>query len=461
MTSVKKANRFTVFLFLLCASLLVLAARPAEARYASIVVDADTGEVLHSVNPNQQNYPASLTKMMTLYLTFDALKTKKVRLSDRVVFSDEAEGQAPSKLGLRSGQSITVEQAILALVTKSANDVAVALAEHISGDEEDFSRLMTAKARWLGMSRTVFRNASGLPDPEQVSTARDMATLGRALVHNFPEYYHYFKVRHFTFNGQTISTHNRLMLTYKGADGMKTGYIRASGFNLVSSAQRGGKRLIGVVFGGNTASQRDRHMAQLLDKGFAAHGKGSVRQAKVKIEDLENQTDEATADQDDDVQMAAAPAKNVKSANGKTKTASASASAAATPVKSVTMPASQGGKSRVARNATSASASEEGDREPSWGIQVGAYGRYGTAYQAANEAQKQIAQLFPLARVTVLSHRANGQMIYRARLVGATESQARAACKKMANSPKSAPCQIVAPEGTVSSGSPGSSRNAG
>jgi D-alanyl-D-alanine carboxypeptidase len=420
------ANRFRSFGFfrsLMAVTALVAVglAQPAQARYASIVVDADSGEVLHAVNANTPNYPASLTKLMTLYLAFDALKQGKARLSERVEFSDNAEAQAPSKLGLRSGQSISLEQAILALVTKSANDVAVALAEHLAGTEEEFARRMTAKARQLGMSRTTFVNASGLPDGLQTSTARDMATLGRALLRNHPDRYHYFKIRHFTFAGQTFSTHNRLMLTYKGADGMKTGYIRASGFNLVTSASRNGRRLIGVVFGGNTAAQRDRHMAGLLDKGFASKKAGAVQHAKHTIEGFESE----------DFVEAAPPAE--------------------APVKTALVQPANGKKTKAVQARAKASAPEEavGDADSSsWGVQVGAFGRYATAFQAASEAQRQLVGTVPHGRVAVLSGRANSQTLYRARLVGITESQARAACKALGKT-KTA-CQIVAPEGTVS-----------
>ncbi|MCC7166265.1 MAG: D-alanyl-D-alanine carboxypeptidase [Rhodospirillales bacterium] len=427
------ANRFKPFGFLptLLAAFALLAigmAAPAQARYASIVIDADSGEVLHAVNANTPNYPASLTKLMTLYLAFDALKQGKARLSDRVEFSENAEAQAPSKLGLRTGQSISLEQAILALVTKSANDVAVALAEHLAGTEEEFARRMTARARQLGMSRTTFVNASGLPDGEQMSTARDMATLGRALLRNHPDRYHYFKVRQFTFAGQTFSTHNRLMLTYKGADGMKTGYIRASGFNLVTSASRNGRRLIGVVFGGNTAAQRDRHMAGLLDKGFASKKGATVHHAKHTVESYENADDQDEAV----IEQAEVPAK-------------------APPVKTALAQPANGKKTKADKSRAKPTPQDEavGDADSSsWGVQVGAFGRYAAAFQAASEAQRQLVGTVPHGRVAVLNGRGNGQTLYRARLVGITESQARAACKALGKA-KSA-CQIVAPEGTVS-----------
>ena len=256
---------------ILAAFLLICAiAQPAHAKYASYVVDADTGEALAGLNEETRNYPASLTKMMTLYLMFDRLKSKKWTLASKLDVSRRAARQPASRLGLRAGTTITVEQAILALVTKSANDVATVVAENISGRERNFALKMTAKARSLGMSKTTFRNASGLPHRAQLSTAKDMSILARSLLRDFPEFYHYFSTASFTFNGVTHSNHNKLLKTYPGTDGFKTGYIRASGFNLVASATRDGRRIIGVVFGGRSSSHRNRHMAKLLDKGFDA-----------------------------------------------------------------------------------------------------------------------------------------------------------------------------------------------
>ncbi len=241
----------------------------AMAKYASIVVEADSGKVLHARHADTRRYPASLTKIMTLYLTFDALKAKRIKLGDRLRFSAKAARQPASKLGLRKGQKMTVEQAILALVTKSANDVAVALAEHLGGTEAGFAKKMTSRARRLGMSRTTFRNASGLPNREQRTTARDMVKLAQAMIRNFPKYYRYFSRKSFRYKGQTYRNHNRLVGRYRGTDGIKTGYIRASGFNLVASVNRGGHRLIGVVFGGRSAGRRDAHMRRLIDRGFS------------------------------------------------------------------------------------------------------------------------------------------------------------------------------------------------
>jgi D-alanyl-D-alanine carboxypeptidase len=252
-------------------SLLILAsafAAPAQARYASMVIDAYTGRVLHSANADTRNYPASLTKMMTLYLVFDGLKKGRVKLKQKLPVSARAARQPASRLGLKRGQSITVEQAILALVTKSANDVATVVAEGLSGSERQFARKMTLTARALGMTRTTFRNASGLPNRGQMSTARDMAVLARSLLKHFPREYRYFSTASFTHRGIRHKNHNKLLVTYEGVDGIKTGYIRASGFNLVTSAKRGNQRLIGVVFGGDSSRSRNRHMTKLLNKGF-------------------------------------------------------------------------------------------------------------------------------------------------------------------------------------------------
>ncbi len=258
---------------------VVLAGAPAHAKYASLVMDAETGRVIHAVNADTRNYPASLTKMMTLYLVFEAVDKGRLTLDRGLKVSARAARQPASKLGLGKGTAISVRDAILALVTKSANDVATVVAEHFSGSERRFALVMTAKARRLGMSRTTFRNASGLPHRGQLSTARDMAILARRLLTDFPGHYHYFSTDSFHFDGVAHRNHNRLLASYEGADGIKTGYIRASGFNLVASARRGGDRLIGVVFGGDSPRARDRHMAKLLDKGFRKVGP-APKQAK-------------------------------------------------------------------------------------------------------------------------------------------------------------------------------------
>jgi D-alanyl-D-alanine carboxypeptidase len=240
----------------------------ADPRAASLVVDANTGAVLHSKGADDAVYPASLTKMMTLYMAFDLIEMGRLDYSTKIKMTEEGAAAAPSKLDLDAGQELTVLDAIKALVTKSANDVAIALAMHIGGTEANFARLMTKKAREIGMSKTTFRNASGLPDPEQTTTARDMVTLGLRLQDDFPRHYRLFATRSFTFAGKTYRSHNSLLTRYSGTDGIKTGYTRASGFNLVSSVRRDGKHLVAAVFGGDTARERNNRMQSLLSAAF-------------------------------------------------------------------------------------------------------------------------------------------------------------------------------------------------
>ncbi len=252
-----------------------------NSKYAAIVMDADTGVILHESNADKKLHPASLVKIMTLLMTFDALEQGELRLSDRVPISNHAASMAPSRLGVAPGSSIRVEDAIYALVTKSANDIAVALAEKIGGTESHFAVLMNRKARDVGMTRTIFVNASGLHNKNQVSTARDMARLAQTIINRYPRYYRYFSTHDFKYNGIVHHNHNRLMDTYRGMDGLKTGYIGPSGFNLVASAERGGKRLIGVVFGGRSANSRNAQMATLLDRGFEKTGAAKTLVASV------------------------------------------------------------------------------------------------------------------------------------------------------------------------------------
>ncbi|KQV30928.1 D-alanyl-D-alanine carboxypeptidase [Rhizobium sp. Root73] len=263
----KKACR--VLLVSLAATFTAIPAAFA-AQYAGIVVDAKTGKVLYSENADSLRYPASLTKMMTLYLTFEALEAGKINENTPVPFSKNASAEPPSKLGVRSGNSITVEQAILSMVTRSANDSSTALGELLGGSEERFARIMTNKARALGMTRTTYRNANGLPNDAQMTTARDQARLGMALRQHFPQYYSYFSTRSFRFGKQTIGNHNRLLGNVRGVDGIKTGYTRAAGFNLVTSAQADGRSIVGVVMGGKSGGARDAQMRALVAKYMPA-----------------------------------------------------------------------------------------------------------------------------------------------------------------------------------------------
>ena len=239
---------------------------------ASIVVDGNSGAVLQASNPDALRHPASLTKIMTLYLLFERLEAGKIKLDSQLKISEHASEQAPTKLGLKPGQTIAVEDAIKAIVTKSANDAAVAVAENLGGDEGRFAKLMTQKARDLGMTRTTYTNASGLPDDDQITTARDQALLGRLIQKRFPRYYKYFSTESFVYHGETMRNHNQLLGSIEGVDGIKTGFTRASGFNLVTSVHRDGRYIVAVVMGGRSSLERDAHMRELIGaqiKGIA------------------------------------------------------------------------------------------------------------------------------------------------------------------------------------------------
>jgi D-alanyl-D-alanine carboxypeptidase len=240
----------------------------APSKYAALVVDASDGAILYSNGADETRYPASLAKMMTLYLLFEAIDDGRMSKSTQIPISANAAGRPASKLYLKAGTTIDAETAIRALAVKSANDVATAVAEYLAGSEEQFARQMTAKARALGMNSTVFTNASGLPDSGMRTTARDMARLGLALRQRFPHHYYYFALRSFDYRGKTIRGHNRTLDQIAGADGIKTGYVRASGYNLVTSVRRGDKSVVAVVMGGDSGSARDAHMAQLVTASF-------------------------------------------------------------------------------------------------------------------------------------------------------------------------------------------------
>ncbi|WP_158815058.1 D-alanyl-D-alanine carboxypeptidase [Methylocapsa sp. S129] len=244
-------------------------AAPSPA-FAALVVDANSGRTLYAASENELRHPASLTKVMTLYLLFEQLEKGRLSLDSPITMSAHAASQAPSKLGLDPGETISVDNAIKAVVTRSANDVAVAIGENIAGDEDSFAEMMTRKAHALGMSRTTYVNASGLPDDRQITTAHDLAVLGRAVQERFPRYFRYFSTHSFDYAGETIGNHNHLLGRVDGVDGIKTGYTRASGFNLLTSVHRDGRALVAVVMGGPTASARDRLMEQLIAQHIAS-----------------------------------------------------------------------------------------------------------------------------------------------------------------------------------------------
>ncbi|PZO79448.1 MAG: D-alanyl-D-alanine carboxypeptidase [Mesorhizobium amorphae] len=298
------------------------AAKPksfAAGKYAAIVVDANTGKTLFQVNADNERFPASLTKMMTLYMVFEAMEAGRITKETRVPFSAQAASRPPTKIGVRAGGSVSVEAAILSLVTKSANDAAAALGELLGGSEARFAGMMTQKARRLGMSSTVFQNASGLPNPNQHTTARDMATLGLALRAHFPQYYDYFSTRSFTLGKQRMANHNRLLGRVKGVDGIKTGYVNASGFNLVSSVVDGNRRVVAVVMGGSSGRARDDHMADLLaefmpkasTRGGPLVASATKSPLKALAEAVLPRHDAPTPQLRDDVEMVVAEAETV------------------------------------------------------------------------------------------------------------------------------------------------------
>src|SRR5580698_7915806 len=285
--------------------------------FSSIIVDGNSGATLTSTSPDASRHPASLTKIMTLYLLFERLDAGKIKLDTEMPVSKHASEQDPTKLGLLPGQTIRVEDAIKGLVTRSANDAAVVIAEAIGGDEDDFAKLMTRKAHMLGMSKTTYRNASGLPDDEQVTSARDQATLGRAIQDRFPRYYRYFSTASFTFRGHSIANHNHLLGTVEGVDGIKTGYTRASGFNLVTSMRRGNRHLVGVVMGGHSAGSRDGIMRNLLAENLekastkrtvaAITERGPASDANVEVADADDDAAPTPAIQASSAPVSVAP----------------------------------------------------------------------------------------------------------------------------------------------------------
>jgi D-alanyl-D-alanine carboxypeptidase len=363
----------------------------AHAKYASFIINENTKRIYHNANADTRNYPASLTKIMTLYLVFDALKSKKISMSSKFKVSKRATRQPPSKLNLSAGSNITVKNAILALVTKSANDVATVIAENLGKSERNFARLMTRKAKKLGMTRTTFRNASGLPNRGQLSTARDMATLGIAIRKNHPKFFKLFKTKSFIYKGVKYTNHNNLLGSYSGTDGIKTGYTNASGFNLVASVERNGQRIIGVVFGGKKARSRDKHMVTLLNKYF----KTTLSKPLVRI---------------------AKPSELPKT---RPKIVLAEKN-----IKNFRIP------SKIINNIIPNNIEED------WFIQIGAFKNRLNAHKAARNARNVVPEQLgnlpaSLSKITKSSTNNNLQYLWRVRFVELAENQARSVCAEL------------------------------
>lgn len=380
----------------------------AQGKYAAIVVDADSGRVLHAQDADALRYPASLTKMMTLYMTFDALNSGQLQMNQPLKVSAHAASQ-PYGIELRAGQTITVRDAVLAAITKSANNATAVLAEAIGGTEAQFAQMATRRAHQLGMSRTTFKNSSGLPNKQQQTTARDMATLGMALIKNHAKYYHYFSTAEFQWKEATIRNHNHVLARYEGADGIKTGFIAASGFNLVASAKRDGRRVLAVVFGGPSIVSRDNRMIQLLDAGFERIGKPGNDPVMASVEP--------------------APAFSLISSAQAAETGSAAR--AAKPKKAA--------KAEPAVAKASAQKGKKQNGNGSWAVQLGAFKKQDAAEATVAKAQAKV----PAGEPTIETLRADSGMLYRARLTGLSEADARNACSSLKR--KNLTCTVVSP----------------
>ncbi len=431
----------------LVALVLGAGAAPAHAnnKYAAVVMDYDTGEVLHSRRADVSLFPASLTKMMTLMMLFDALERGELQMDSKLPVSRRAADMPASKLGLRAGSTITVSQAIQAMTVRSANDVAVVIAEALGGTESEFGELMTKRARQLGMRNTTLRNASGLPNSKQKSTARDMALLSQRMIRHYSKYYHYFSQEHFTFGGRTYRSHNRLVRSYRGMDGLKTGYTRASGFNLASSAVRNGRRVIVVVFGGRSAQTRDAEVVRLMDLGFERLRErrrepliallpqpkpGTVTRAVAALSDTTPPAGPPAAAEiivstpvlpeprpgTADIEVAAAPA-SVLDALPEAELAAILDAAINAPEPRPT----EIGSGLVAGPAKAAATG-------AYAVQVGAFHDPNQARRAAHMATDLVPEILLLGDIDVSPLQGRRQMVYRARVAGFERETANRAC---------------------------------
>ena len=381
----------SAFISWFCISLMFMHPAHANPRYASIIMEEATGKVLYSRNADKMLFPASLTKIMTLYILFEELQRGAISLSTSMTVSQVAASRSPSKLYLSPNSTIRVEDAILALVTKSANDVATVISEHLSGTEREFAKRMTRKARALDMHKTVFKNASGLPNRAQKSTAREMARLGIAIRRDFPQYYHYFSKTRWRYNGRAYKNHNTLLSKYTGTDGIKTGFTNASGFNLVASVERNGVRLVGVVFGGRTGARRDAHLISLLSKQYG-------RMPKIQLAALPKSTPTPRPFMPNQSNLEIAA-----------------------------IDSTDGNKAlRVVTNPNSA-----GTDPSAWIIQVGSFSRRINAHKAAIQARRMAGQPLSLVPANISLVMRGNMPLWRVRFDGLGEDQARAACAEL------------------------------
>lgn len=420
---------------LLIAFAIFLGAPPAHAnsKYAAIVVDYGTGEVLHSRRADVALYPASLTKMMTLALLFDALNRGDLRADSKLAVSRRAADMPASKLGLKAGSTITVDQAIQAMTVRSANDVAVVIAEALGGSESRFAELMTRRARDFGMRNTTFKNASGLPNSAQKSTARDMALLAQRLIRHYPQYYHYFSQPQFSYGGRTYRSHNRLNASYRGMDGLKTGYTRASGYNLASSAVRNGRRVVVVVFGGRSTATRDAEVVRLMDLGFERLRERGAAPVIATLPRAKPGTvlaaTEAVTPEPRPEAGAATPA-SVLDALPEEERRAIMAAIADTPMPtpSPRTPGIGEGDAAAAASGLAVGAAKAPARG-AYAVQVGAFHDSNLARRAAHRATELVPQILLQGDIDISPLQGRRQPVYRARVAGFERETADRACR--------------------------------
>ncbi len=385
---------------------------PAQASVSSITIDANTGDIISSSAADKLRYPASLTKLMTLYITFDALEKGLIKLDDQLPVSWQAANRSPSRLGLKPGSTISVKTCIEALIVKSANDCASVLAESLGYTEADFAKTMTKVARALGMKNTTFKNASGLPNRLQKTTARDMAILAAAVYHHFPQYYKWFSLKKFSYNGQTYYTHNHILKTFEGADGMKTGFTNAAGFNIITSAERNGQRVIAVTMGHRTLKDRDAKVAKMMEKGLTvlamnSKAKESSMYASLDAPDVtEGEIEIASAETDSN-----SPADDDNENTG------------------------------IEQGSADPSVQLSTPEKTSWSIQVGAFSNYTKARNYALKVRENKLRKFTDINIEIEPFEAGSAIVYRSRITGFEQSDAQTACKHLKKSKMS--CIVV------------------
>ena len=465
------AIRRSAALLLAAVSALWLPGLASAASYSALVVDARTGRTLYQENARELRHPASLTKMMTLYLVFDAFERGRLSPYQRLWVSDRAAAQPPTKLGLKPGQTITAREAIYGLVTKSANDAAVVIAEALGNTEPQFAMMMTSQARLLGMNQTAFYNASGLHDSRQVTTAWDMYQLAIALQRDFPQHYYYFSTPNFYFNNRMHANHNKLLKNYYGVDGIKTGYTRASGFNLVASATRNGQRIIGVVLGGSSASSRDANMRDMLDQGFAtlanplsapgimmtrysaptpAYPPSTSQPAR-----FSNRPEPGINPIRPTAAAWSAPTQTFSPRQARQDTEDEAYSDDRESSASAILLTNRDGRvvsNRAAFTApdrtspTSIASSDRSGGNPNWELQVGAFSEVAAAREQFARIYDTVPkQLLLRARAAVVPFASNGRTLYRARFNNLTATEAGAVCQALKQ--KQIKCVLVGPTG--------------